>query len=135
MSRAVLEHVLHLMQFSPHHRAYTVDTVLRCIVPPIHLDQHIGIARNGRLVAWASWAWLTHGKAEAFLGGEYKMQPSDWRSGNALVIMDFIAPHGDARTLHRRLRTLFATIPADILPGATWVRFAKHGKIGAATNG
>lgn len=131
----MLEQVLHLMHLSPHHRAYTVDTVLRCIAPPIHLDQHIGVERNGQLVAWASWAWLTQGKADAFLAGEYKIQPGDWRSGDTLVIMDFIAPNGDARALHRTLRNLFATLPTDILPGATWVRFAKRGRIGTANNG
>lgn len=131
----MLEQVLHLMHCSPHHRAYTVDTVLRCVMPPLHLDQNTGIERDGHLMAWASWAWMTPDKAEAFLGDEYKIQPGDWRSGERLVIMDFIAPFGDARALHRTLRNLFATIPTDILPGATWVRFAKHGKIGAANNG
>ena len=131
----VLADVLALMLSSDHHCRYTVDTVMRCIVPPIHLGQHIGVERNGRFVAWASWAWLTPSKAEAFLAGDYNIQPGDWRSGDTLVFMDFIAPDGDARALYRTLRNLFATIPADIVPGAAWVRFTKHGRIGVANNG
>ena len=131
----MLEPVLHLMHLSPHHRAYTVDTVLRCIVPPLHLDQHIGIERNGQLVAWASWAWMTKDKAAAFLAGDYKIQPVDWCAGDSLVIMDFIAPHGDVRDLHRHLRNTFAPIPHAILPGAAWARFSKQGRIGKTNNG
>jgi len=131
----MLEPVLHLMHLSPHHRAYTVDTMLRCIVPPLHLGQHIGIERKRKLVAWASWAWMTQDKANAFLVGDYNIQPGDWRAGESLVIMDFIAPHGDARDLHRHLRNIFATLPYAILPGAAWVRFAKHGRIGNMKNG
>lgn len=131
----MLEQVLHLMHRSPHHRAYTVDTVLRCIVPPLHLDQHIGVERDGRLTAWASWAWLAPDKAAAFLVGEYKMRPLDWRSGETLVIMDFIAPSGDAMALYRQLRNTFEPVPSDSPRSAAWVRFAKHGRIGKMNNG
>lgn len=131
----MIERVLCLMHQSIHHRAYTVDTVLRCIVPPIHLDQCVCVEKNGQLTAWASWAWLAKDKADAFLTGDYKIQPGDWASGENLVIMDFIAPGGDARTLYREIRRTFESIPADILPGATWVRFAKHGRIGKMNNG
>lgn len=125
----MLEQVLRLMDRSPHHRGYSVDTILRCIVPPLQLGQYAGIERGGRLVAWASWAWLPPAKAEPFLKDAYKIQPQDWCSGDALVFMDFIAPDGDALRLFGHLKRTFDAHPA------AWVRFAKHGKIVRVNHG
>ncbi len=130
----MLEQVLRLMHRSPHHRGYSVDTVLRCILPPLELGQHTWVARGGEITAWASWAWLTEPVAEAFLHDDYKLRPDDWCSGDTLVFMDFIAPknpgeRGDALALYQQLRDTFRHIPARDLPGAAWVRFAKQGKI------
>jgi len=131
----MLEHVLNLMQRSDHHRKYSVDTILRCIVPPLERGQHTYLVRDGAVVAWASWAWLSEGKAKAFLHGAYKLQPDDWHSGENLVFMDFIAPDGHALALYGQLRRTFKGSSASSLPGASWVRFAKHGKIVQVKNG
>lgn len=131
----MLQNVLRLMQASAHHRAYTVDTLLRCVLPPLDLNQHVCVIRDGRLVAWASWAWLPGDKADAFLHGDYRVQPDDWCSGERLVFMDFIAPYGHALALYGQLRRTFKDIPAHVLPGASWVRFAKQGKIVSVNNG
>ena len=131
----MLEHILGLMQQSDHHRNYNVDTILRCIVPPLERGQHTYLVRDGAVVAWASWAWLPECKAKAFLHDAYKLKPDDWCSGDTLVFMDFIAPGGPALALYGQLRRTFKDIPASELPGASWVRFAKHGKIVKVKNG
>jgi len=131
----MLEHVLNLMRRSDHHRNYSVDTILRCIVPPLERGQHTYLVRDGAVVACGSWAWLPEGKAEAFLHDAYKLKPDDWCSGDTLVFMDFIAPGGHALALYGQLRRTFKDIPATELPGASWVRFAKHGKIVQVKNG
>lgn len=127
----MIENVLHLMHASPHHQGYTVDTILRCITPPLDLAQHTYVIRGGQLVAWASWAWLPDEKAEAFLHDQYRLRPDDWCSGDKLVFMDFIAPFGHALTLYGQLRHVFKDTPTR----ATWVRFAKQGKIVRVKNG
>ena len=131
----MIEPVLRLMARSPHHRTYSVETVLRCIAPPLDLGQHVGIVEQGQLVAWASWAWMAPDKAEAFLQDAYTLCADDWCCGDALVFMDFIAPDGHALALYGKLRRTFKTIPQSELPGASWVRFAKHGKIVRVNNG
>ncbi len=131
----MIEDVLELMNTSAHHRTYTVDTILRCIQPPLHLGQFTYVVENDCLVAWATWAWLPSDKAEAFLNDEYKLRADDWCSGENLVFMDFIAPYGHALKLYGLLRETFKDIPQSELPGASWVRFAKHGKKVNVKNG
>jgi len=134
----MIDQVLRLMHRSPHHRRYTVDTIVRCIQPPLDLGQHTWVERDGQVVAWASWAWLPEDKAEAFLNDAYKLHPDDWCSGGSLVFMDFIAPPecgSHAMALYRQLKDTFKGIPATEVSGAAWVRFAKHGKIVRVKNG
>lgn len=131
----MIENVLRLMQQSAFHRAYTVETILRCIQPPLNLAQHISVIRDGQMVAWASWAWMAPDRAQAFLLGQYKLQPSDWCAGEHLVFMDFIAPHGHAMALYGQLRRAFKGIPVHDVPSAVWVRFAKGNKIVSVKNG
>lgn len=131
----MLENVLRLMCASPHHRTYTVETVMRCVAPPLDLGQHSALIRDGRLVAWASWAWMAPEKAEAFLNDDHAIRPHDWCAGERLVFMDFIAPYGHALKLYGQLRPTFKDVPAHIVPTASWTRFAKNGKQVRVKNG
>jgi peptidoglycan hydrolase-like protein with peptidoglycan-binding domain len=72
---------------------------------------------------------MTPDRVQAFLLGQYKLQPSDWCAGEHLVFMDFIAPHGHAMALYGQLRRAFKGIPVHDVPSAVWVRFAKGNKI------
>jgi len=118
-----MEPILRLMAASEAHAGFMVPQILRCIVPPLRLGQHTGVVEDGVLVAWASWAFMEPGLADRFLADEHKVQPEDWCSGDRLVFMDFIAPHGHAMPLYRRLRELFGTQPA------AWVRHTRNKRV------
>ena len=102
-----LEDVLALMNCSAQHRSFDVATVMRCIVPPLRLGQHIWVEDNGAIVAWASWAFMDPDTAKAFLNGAYKVHPDDWCCGEEIIIMDVLAPFGYVGVISRKLRNLF----------------------------
>lgn len=126
----MLDHVLVLLSQSETHRDWTVQQITRCIIPPVNLNQCVGIFEDGYLKAWASWGFLSEEKADKFLEGEYRLQPEDWRSGQRLVMMDFIAPFQHTTELVKIVRQLFPDYPK-----AEWRRHTKQRRFGVAVNG
>lgn len=119
-----LDHVIYLLQGSEAHSHFDLNTVCRCLIPPVNLKQSIGLFENGFLVAWCSWAFVSREKSDIFLTGEYKIKPEDWRSGDVLIFMDFVAPFGHTRKLYRKCRELFPKYPK-----AEWRRHLKGRKV------
>lgn len=120
----MLDHVINLLAHSENHHHFTVEQINRCIIPPVNLNQCCGIVENGHLVAWCSWAFLSEEKADIFLDGIYKIQPDDWRSGDVLVIMDFVAPFGHMKKLYTLCRSLFPQNQT-----AKWRRHKKNRRV------
>jgi cytolysin-activating lysine-acyltransferase len=125
----MLDHVINLLAQSETHKNWTVEQINRCITPPVNLKQCQGIIEDGKLVAWCSWGFLSDEKSDKFLTGEYRLQPNDWRSGNVLVFMDFVAPFGHTQKLYRMCRNLFPKYPK-----AEWRRHLKKRRVGAMLN-
>jgi len=125
----MLDHVLVLLAHSPTHHYWTIEEVAKRIIPPVNLNQSVGIIENGYLQAWASWGFLSEEKSDKFLNGDYELMPEDWRSGNVLVFMDFVAPYGHTRKLYRMCRNLFPKYPK-----AEWRRHLKNKRVGVALN-
>jgi len=123
----MLDHIINLLAQSPAHQGFTIGQVNTCIVTPHNLNQAVGIFEDGQLVAWASWGWLSEEKADKFLDGHLNLTPEDWRSGDVLIFMDFVAPYGHARKLYRLCRNLFPDYPK-----AEWRRHLKHKRVGVA---
>lgn len=125
----MLDHVLVLLAHSPTHHYWTIKEVATRIIPPVNLNQSVGIIEDGHLKAWASWGFLSEEKSDKFLNGDYELMPEDWRSGNVLVFMDFVAPYGHTRKLYRMCRNLFPKYPK-----AEWRRHLKNKRVGVALN-
>ena len=122
----MLDHVIGLLTQSDVHKDWTVCQINRVIVPPVNLNQCVGIFEKGYLVAWASWGFLSEEKSDMFLEGNYRLQPEDWRCGNTLVFMDFVAPFGHTKKLYRMCRNLFPKYPK-----AEWRRHTKQRRVGS----
>lgn len=123
----MLDHIIHLLAHSNIHKDWNVQQVSRLIIPPVNLNQSIGIVEDGYLKAWASWGFLSEKKSDMFLEGKYELQPEDWRSGDVLVFMDFVAPFGHTRKLYRMCRQLFPKYPK-----AEWRRHTKDRRVYSA---
>ena len=124
-----LDNVLVLLAQTSTYCNWTIKQVATNIIPPIDLKQCIGIVEDNRLKAWVSWAYLPKEKKENFLDGMYTLKPNDWASGPYLVFMDFVAPFGHSRRLHRICRNIFPEYPK-----AEWRRHLKHKRVGVNVN-
>ena len=120
----MLDQVIHLLSQSETHKDFNVEQISRCIIPPVNLQQCAGLFEDGYLTGWCSWAYLSEEKADIFLEGNYKIQPDDWRSGNVLVFMDFVAPFGNFRNLYTLCRSIF---PKNIK--VSWRRHTKQRRV------
>jgi len=88
-------------------------------------SQYITLYDEDKIVGFASWGFISQEKAGMFLDGEYELAPEDWRSGDVLIFMDFIAPFGHTIKLTRALRNLFPDTTK-----AEWRRHTQNKRVG-----
>ena len=89
--------VFQLMTASAIHRTWTVVDICRLIIPPIELSQCFFAVRSSRVVGFSTWGLFSPETTKDFINRSRPLEPADWSGGNDLWIVDFIAPHGDAR--------------------------------------
>ena len=89
--------VIHLMACSEIHRVWTVLDLCRLFIPPIEFGQCIFGIRSSRIVGFSTWALFSAETTRCFINRSRPLEPADWRGGDDLWIVDFIAPFGDAR--------------------------------------
>jgi len=99
--------ILDLMGASAIHKQFTVSDIHRLIYPPIILDQYKLFHKDGKPVAYASWAYLSEEAKDRHLARQGLFQVDDWKSGATLWFMDFIAPFGGVLKCVRELHKLF----------------------------
>lgn len=77
---------------SDRHRAMSLATLRHYLEPPIELGQFRIFRFDDVPRGMYTWAWLDQ-KAERKLIRGKPLDPQDWRSGDALWIVDLIAPY------------------------------------------
>ncbi|EMS96470.1 RTX toxin acyltransferase family protein [Agrobacterium tumefaciens str. Cherry 2E-2-2] len=100
----LLGDLVYLMLASDLHRKYYINDIGSVFFPPIDLNQFRIYHRNGRPVGFVTWASLNNEIEGRYLNSDYILRPDDWKSGDQILFMDFIAPFGDARNIVRDLR-------------------------------
>lgn len=99
----ILGTVLWLMMHSQLHRNWFVHDLQRLVLPPVQLMQFRLYRTEERYFAFVSWAWLTEEAERGFISGNRLLQPEDWRAGDRLWFIDFIAPFGGTTQVARDL--------------------------------
>ena len=105
----LMGHVVWLMNQSPLHKHLFISDLEWLVMPALMLGQfriwHETDKQGNRVpVAFASWAYLD-AEAEARLKeGVKRLRPTDWKSGDALWLIDVIAPFGAAEKAIAQLR-------------------------------
>lgn len=123
----MLDSVVVLLSQTSTYCNWTVKQICNNIIPPIYLKQYVGIIEDKQLKAWVTWAFLSKETSELFLDGKYKLQPKDWHSGTYLVFMDFVAPYGHTKKLHRLCYNIFKDYPYRKV---RWRRHIKNKRVG-----
>jgi cytolysin-activating lysine-acyltransferase len=81
------------------------------LMPPIMLNQFHMWQDQGRPHGFASWAYFGEEQEERIAGkGIRRLMPTDWKTGEALWLIDFVAPFGGQEKMVEELRL-------KILPG------------------
>ena len=104
-------HAIWLMSRSPLHKHLMVTDIEWLLMPPIMLNQFHMWQDQGRPHGFASWAYFGEEQEERIANkGIRRLMPTDWKTGEALWLIDFVAPFGGQEKMVEELRL-------KILPG------------------
>ena len=85
-----------LMTASPRHRYLFIGDLEWAVMPPIALKQFRIFAKDGRPLAYACWAFVSDEVEARLKGGQIKLKPAEWKSGDRCWLIDLVAPMGGA---------------------------------------
>lgn len=114
-----------LMLSSDVHRQYLIDDIGAMFLPAIHLNQfRLYKNKDGDPIGLVTWAFLSDDLDKKYQKGGIKLGLEDWKSGNTIWIIDFIAPYGHVKQIVKDLR-------CNIFPDKQGkaLRVTKDGKI------
>lgn len=104
-------HAVWLMSRSPLHKHLMLTDIEWLLMPPIMLNQFHMWNDQGRPHGFASWAYFGEEQEERIADkGIRRLMPTDWKTGESLWLIDFVAPFGGQEKMVEELRL-------KILPG------------------
>lgn len=106
---ALLGEIVWLLGRSEAHKHIFLTELDWMVMPPIPLRQFRIWRQNNQPVAYASWAFLSDEADKRFTEGAEagrisRVNPSEWKSGDNLWLVDFIAPFGGGDAMVQELR-------------------------------
>ena len=114
---ALLGEIVWLLGRSDAHKHIFLTELDWMVMPPIPLRQFRIWRQNNQPVAYASWAFLSDEASQRFTDGAAagrvgRLAPGEWKSGEQLWLIDFIAPFGGGDAMIKELRE-------TVFPGQT----------------
>jgi cytolysin-activating lysine-acyltransferase len=100
----ILGQVAWLMLQSGAHKFQFISDLEWLVLPPVMLRQFRVFRQKDRPVAYVSWAYVSAEVEKRIVGGDLKMRPQDWKSGDRLWIIDVCAPFGGNEAILAELR-------------------------------
>lgn len=100
----ILGQVAWLMVHSPVHKHMFMTDLEWLALPPIQLNQFRIFRKEGKPVAFASWALLSKEVEQEMYDGRRKLKPHEWRTGDQPWLIDIIAPFGGGEEFLAHLR-------------------------------
>ena len=105
----ILGEVVWLLGRSNAHKHLFISELDWLLLPALQLRQFRIWRHNGQPVGFASWAYLTPESADRFVesakaGRMGRIAPNEWKSGDQLWLIDFLAPFGGGDEMVKELR-------------------------------
>lgn len=100
----ILGEVCWLYSQSHIHRVWPMGSLLQWLLPAILTRQMRIYRKNGKPHAFVSWARLSQDVEEAFVLNTASLQPKDWKSGDRIWFIDWVAPFGGTHEMTRDLK-------------------------------
>ncbi|MBU6338512.1 MAG: toxin-activating lysine-acyltransferase [Rickettsiales bacterium] len=85
---------------SDYHKNFRIVNMWKEVVVPLTNGQYrIYYNKQNLPTVFVSWAFMSDEVSEKYQTGNYSLNHDEWKSGNNLWLMDFIAPFGDAKKI------------------------------------
>tara|TARA_R110002072_G_scaffold223318_1_gene380349 strand:+ start:401 stop:973 length:573 start_codon:yes stop_codon:yes gene_type:complete len=107
----ILGEAVWLLGRSNAHKHLFISELDWLLVPALQLRQFRIWRHNAQPVGFASWAYLTQEAADRFVesakaGRMGRIAPNEWKSGDQLWLIDFLAPFGGSEEMIKELREM-----------------------------
>ena len=122
---SVFGEVCELLAESQIYGHWRMDKVIKTFVPPIAHKQALVFRKGGKMVAIVTWAWVSDDALEDLKSGKRRIDLDDWKSGENLFFVDFLAPYGGVSKIMRHVMAHFREKSGKGLEGH-WYRPAKE---------
>lgn len=100
----ILGEVVWLMSQTALHKNWPLSSVHWWIAPALRHNQY-RVYRQGNLpVGYVAWAYMSEDVERRYVKNTMSLTPTDWRSGDRLWFIDFIAPGGGASAITKDLK-------------------------------
>jgi len=97
--------IIGLMLQSPLHKHLFLNELEWLVLPPVMLQQFRIIHRDGKPIAYASWARLSEDATARLKSGVRKLKPEDWNAeGGELWLIDLLTPFGGHEAVLKELK-------------------------------
>lgn len=125
-----LRDITELCLGSDVHRNWFIKDIERLFIEPLKADQARLFYKDGKVIGFISWAFLSYEAEDAFVNGKRKLQSEDWKSGNRVYVIDCIAPYGDVGLIGRWMREYLEPLgPSLNTDRCYWLRRRSDGSI------
>lgn len=124
-----------LLSHDPVYRGVPLQGLEAAVGAPLRLGQYRIFRKEGMPFAYASWAFLSDEIAGRVAGGGRALSPEEWKTGDALWLVDLIAPFGGVELVQEEVRSkVFKDRPFRHLAAERQTGFADTEQQAAASN-
>ena len=102
---STLGEIVWLMSQSPAHKTFFISDLEWMIMVPVMLQQFRIFYDQQKPIGVALWGFVNDEVEERLMGGNAKLKPQDWKSGNKLWVVEIIAPFGGHEAMLQDLKT------------------------------
>ena len=99
-----LGHAGWLMSRATEYRHLFINDLEWALMPPLALGQFRIWRQQNMPVAFASWAFLGAPQEKRLQSGIRRLSPADWKSGEALWLIDLVTPFGGRDDVLKELK-------------------------------
>ncbi|RED13904.1 toxin-activating lysine-acyltransferase [Pontivivens insulae] len=109
---AVFGEMVWLYSRSEIHKNWPINSVHQWLTPALKARQYRIYHKRGKPIGFVTWARLSAKVEEAYVRNPGSLTPDNWKSGERIWLIDFVAPFGDAKQISRDLRN--TVFPDDV---------------------
>ena len=99
------------MTVSKRHRDLKISVIEDVVTSAIVLQQFKLYSKGKQPVAFLAWAMVSDEVKERFEAGDHHLEPTDWRAGSNLIVVDCISPFSSREEVEKQFKASIARKP------------------------